>query len=76
MDIAPVTRPPISGMFSQIFRDVLADRANLPSMPDVALRIRAAMQRPNNSAATVARVVQSDPGTSAYLIRIANSALY
>ena len=73
MSVAPT---PVSGLFARIYREILADRASLPSMPDVALRIRAAMQRPNYSAATVARVVQADPGTSAYLIRIANSALY
>lgn len=67
---------PVSGFFAKIYREIIADRAGLPSMPDLALRIRAAMQRPNNSAATVSRVVQADPGTAAYLIRVANSALY
>ncbi len=67
---------PVSGLFAKIYREILADRASLPSMPDVALRIRAAMQRPNYSASTVARVIKADAGTSAYLIRISNSALY
>lgn len=31
---------PISGLFAKVYRDILADRASLPSMPDVALRIR------------------------------------
>lgn len=76
IDTEPVAERPISGLFAQIYREILADRACLPSMPDVALRIRAAMQRSNYSAATVARVVKADPSTSAYLIRVANSALY
>jgi HD-like signal output (HDOD) protein len=70
------TAAPVSGFFAKIYREIIADKAGLPSMPDLALRIRAAMQRPNNSAATISRVVQADPGTAAYLIRVANSALY
>lgn len=66
----------VSGFFAKIYREIIADKAGLPSMPDLALRIRAAMQRPSNSAATVSRIVQADPGTAAYLIRVANSALY
>lgn len=76
IEIVPSAHPPISGLFSSVYREILADRANLPSMPDVALRIRAAMQQPTHSAETVAKAVAADPGTSAYLVRIANSALY
>ena len=75
-DAVSAAHKPVSGLFAHIYREILADRASLPSMPDVALRIRAAMQRPNYSAETVARVVKADPGTSAYLLRVANSAMY
>ena len=67
---------PVSGLFANVYREIMADRASLPSMPDVALRIRAAMQKPSYSAATVARAIAADAGSSAYLVRIANSALY
>ena len=76
IDVVPTAQSPVSGLFSRIYRDILADRASLPSMPDVALRIRAAMQQPAHSAVTVARAVAADPGSSAYLVRIANSVLY
>jgi len=74
--IVPAAHPPVSGLFARVYREILADRASLPSMPDVALRIRAAMQQPTHSAETVAKAVAADPGTSAYLVRIANSVLY
>ena len=45
-------------------------------MPEVALRIRAAMQQPNYNASTIARLLTADPGTCAYLMRIANSSIY
>ncbi len=67
---------PISGLFARAYRDIMTDRARLPSMPDVAIRLRAAMQRDDHSPATVARVVQADASTSAYLIRVANSPIY
>ncbi len=67
---------PISGLFARVYRDMLADQTELPALPDVALRIRAAMQQPHYSATTVARVIGADPSTSAYLLRVANSALY
>jgi HD-like signal output (HDOD) protein len=67
---------PVSGVFAAVYREILADRTMLPSMPDVALRLRDAVHDPRHSAASVARVIQADPATSAYLIRVANSALY
>ncbi len=67
---------PVRGMFARVYRDILTNRAQLPTMPHVALRLRAAMQKKNFSVDSVARAIEADPGTSAYLIRIANSALY
>lgn len=67
---------PIHGLLARIAHDILTDRANLPSMPNVALSIRRSMRQPDCSAASVARAIKSDPGTTAYLVRIANSALY
>ncbi len=75
-EIAEPATTPIRGLFSRVYHEILTDKAQLPSMPHVALRIRAAMQQKNFSAETVARVVEADAGTSAYLIRVANSALY
>ncbi len=67
---------PVRGLLAGVYREIVTDHGRLPSLPDVALRIRAAMREPNYTAGAVARVVQTDVGTSAYLIRMANSALY
>lgn len=67
---------PVHGLFAGIVRDILRNRVRLPSMPDVALQIRASMQQPNYTATTVAKAIKADAGTSAYLVRVANSALY
>lgn len=75
-DLAAAAARPVSGLFARVYADIRADRTRLPSMPDLALRLRAAMAEPSCSAASVARAVKVDPGVSAYLLRVANSSLY
>ena len=67
---------PIITLISDICREILADRASLPSMPDVAARIHDAMTSPNWSVNTIAAIIKGDPGTTAYLLQMANSAMY
>jgi HD-like signal output (HDOD) protein len=47
----------------------------LPTMPDVAVRLRAVMSDPNYDLGRVARIIQADAGVSAYLVRMSNSPL-
>ncbi len=65
-----------SGYYNQVYRDILAGKATLPSLPDVALRIRQAMGDDDHDFETIARIVQTDVGITASLIRMANSPLY
>lgn len=75
-DLSAAPARPVSGLFARVYSDIRADRAQLPSMPDLALRLRAAMAEPNCSAASIARVVKLDQGVAAFLLRISNSPLY
>lgn len=59
-----------------LYRDLKADKAILPSLPDLALRIRQAIDNDISDAAVVARLVESDPAMAAKLLKAANSALY
>ncbi len=45
-------------------------------MPDVAARIHGAMASPNWSINTIAAIIKGDPGTTTYLLQVANSAMY
>src|SRR5215468_887839 len=55
----------------------LADKAlNLPSVPEVALKIRNALANESVSIAEIARLIGSDPALAARIVRIANSALF
>jgi HD-like signal output (HDOD) protein len=65
-----------SGLYAPVFRDILAGQTNLPSLPDVAVRIRQALQEEGCDTARVTRVVQGAPPVAAYLVRLANSPLY
>jgi HD-like signal output (HDOD) protein len=67
---------PLRGLFTLAYRDIVAGKVALPSMPDVALRIRAAMQKEQASIADVGRVVSADASTAAYLLGVANSPIY
>lgn len=63
-------------LFLACYKDMQAEKLQLPTIPDVAFKIRRAIndQKANNS--KIARVVQIDPSITARLIRIANSPLY
>lgn len=48
----------------------------LPSLPDIALEVRSATTERDLSIAALAKVIQQDPGLSAYLIKVSNCAHY
>lgn len=48
----------------------------LPTLPDIALRIRAAAADPRKGAADIARIILADPALASYCIKVANSAGY
>ena len=52
------------------------DELELPSLPEVALKIRDEAESENVSAVSLANVVGDDPGLAAQLVRIANSPMF
>jgi len=63
-------------LFSRLYQDYLDDQLAVPSMPDIALRVRRAIDDPNRSVDDIAKIVQADPGLTARLVQVANSPLY
>lgn len=57
-------------------RDIVNTVEALPPLPAVALRVMQVAQDPKSSASDLAIVVSSDPGLSARILRIVNSAAY
>ncbi|MDN3517091.1 HDOD domain-containing protein [Aquisalimonas lutea] len=64
------------GLFYRLFEDLMEDRLDVPSMPDMALKVRHAVEEQEAGAADVARIIQADPPLAARLIQTANSAAY
>lgn len=64
------------GFYTKVAHDIIAGKARLPTLPDVALRLRRATQDPDCDWDEIERIIQSDAGLSAHLIQLANSPLY
>jgi HD-like signal output (HDOD) protein len=63
-------------LLNEIYYEFMAESLVLPAMPDIALRVRQAVQDSSKNIAAVAKIVQMDPGLAARLIQVANSPLY
>ncbi|NRB42549.1 MAG: HDOD domain-containing protein [Pseudomonadales bacterium] len=48
----------------------------LPSLPDIALEIRAAISDEDKTFADIGKLIKHDPGLCAYLIKVSNSVAY
>lgn len=68
--------PEHNPLLQQCLKDMQTRNISLPTLPDISLKIRKAIndERANNS--RIARVVQVDPAITGRLIHIANSPLY
>jgi len=60
----------------QLYHDLQKDSTILPSLPDLALRIRRAIDDDVSDAKAIAKLVEADPAMAAKLLKAANSALY
>ena len=75
-EAAKANQTPVIALISDSCRQLLTNKATLPSMPDVAARIHGAMSSPNWSISNIAAIIKGDPGTTTYLLQMANSAMY
>ncbi len=60
----------------RLMQDLENERLQLPSLPEVAVRIGKALRDNVSDADQIARMLQNDPVITAKLIKAANSALY
>jgi putative nucleotidyltransferase with HDIG domain len=52
------------------------NQLQIPTLPEVAVKVRQAVDRDGASAADIAKIVSADPAISARLLQVANSPLY
>ncbi|MCK7576966.1 MAG: HDOD domain-containing protein [Chromatiales bacterium] len=60
----------------ELLDDIKHNRLKLPILPEIAFKVRAAVDNPDAAAATVAKAVASDASIAARLMQVANSPLY
>ncbi|MDT8402947.1 HDOD domain-containing protein [Sulfuriflexus sp.] len=62
--------------YSQLLKDIQTNQLVLPTLPEVALRVRDTVENEDVSAKEVASVISTDAALSARLIQVANSPMY
>lgn len=60
----------------QIYQKVMAGEVNLPSFPDVTLKVRKAIRNPNINLKALAKIIQADPPLTARVIQFSNGPLF
>ncbi|MBT8135715.1 MAG: HDOD domain-containing protein [Gammaproteobacteria bacterium] len=66
----------VTDIFEEIHENFANREVQLPSLPDIAMRIHKAARDPNCNFDSIGKVIKSDTALSAHLIRMANSPLY
>jgi HD-like signal output (HDOD) protein len=62
--------------FNQLSKAVETDQLTLPTLPEVAIKIRDAVENRDCSSDQIAKILSQDPALSSRLIQLANSPLY
>ncbi|MBB5322688.1 HDOD domain-containing protein [Marinobacter oulmenensis] len=63
-------------MLMEFYSELRSNQVRLPSVPDVAWKVRRVVDRENSTAGDVATAVSADPSMAAKLIRACNSPIY
>ncbi len=65
-----------NALFAQLYDDYSQNKLAIPSMPDIALRVRKAIQDDKKSVDDIAKIIQADAPMAVRIVQVANSALY
>src|SRR5690349_19299913 len=66
--------PALAEFTRRMAADLSSELAELPSFPDVVMRVRQAMARDDVTVEEITRIVSAEPSLSVRLLRLANSA--
>lgn len=67
---------PQNQLFYLVYQAYMNDTLQLPHLPEVAVKVRRAVQSPDCEVETISRIIQTDSALAAKLVRAANSPLY
>jgi HD-like signal output (HDOD) protein len=63
-------------LYAEIHADLVTDRLVIPSMPEVAIKIRRMVEEEAAPLQAVAKLINADPAISAKIVKSANGSLY
>ncbi|HEC29822.1 MAG TPA: HDOD domain-containing protein [Gammaproteobacteria bacterium] len=66
----------VQGLVDRIQEDYRSGKLQVPSLPEVAIKVNKYIGDPDANIASMAKVIQMDPALAAKLIQVANSAMY
>jgi len=65
-----------AGIYSEIFTHLASDESLFPVLPETTIRLRETFNDPNCNITSAAKLLNTDPGLSAFIMRIANSVRF
>lgn len=65
----------INTFLEKLYQDLRSDKLILPTLPEIALKVRDVVSDENSSLADVAKVINRDPALAARLIQLSNSPM-
>ena len=76
METTPVTQDNDHQLTESIYSSLISDTSHLPALPEITLTIRNKLSNPDCTIDEAAKLLHSDPGLSAYIMRVSNTARY
>ena len=65
-----------AGIYRDIYTSLASNESLFPSLPEITIRLRKTLNDPNCNIDAAAKLLQTDPGLSAFIMRMANSVRY
>ena len=66
----------LEALFQEVLARALSDQLRFPSLPDVAMSVRAAISDDSTTCDSLKAIIAKDPALTAYLLKAASSPLY
>jgi HD-like signal output (HDOD) protein len=71
-----MTASDLTAVYQSVLQRVATDNSRLPTLPDIAFKIRAAIAKDSTTVDTLMALISKDPALTAHLMKAASSPLY
>jgi len=66
----------IAGIYSEIYTSIVSNESLFPALPEITIRLRETLGDPDCNVHSAAKLLKTDPGLSAFVLRMAGSVRY